>query len=312
MSNISLLCRNATALNEDGSIDEDAYRQFLQRFVDAKIGVYLASAGSAEGGAMTADELLRLYTIGVEVCKGKVQVNGNPPEKPTVRETLEHIRIAIKGGVEIVNVYGPPGWHAFRPTDEEYAGFFDELLREVKHPVAIAPNPTIGYSPKPALIADICHRHHQIVAVNLVNQDDDYFIELKDRLERDLDLNVPIDGSLGMLLLGAQGVIGGELNMLPKTYRRYLDLYENGQLAEAAQVYADLKRFNRYVVPWRGAHPRWIKMMMKVFRIPGWGIRRPYRMPPDAELQKFLDGLLRLRIPEIDELEKAAGMTVPG
>ena len=85
MSRLSLLCRNATALNEDGSINEDDFRRFLQRFVDAKIGVYLASAGSGEGGAMTAEELLRVYKIGVEVCKGKVQVNGNPPEKPTVR-----------------------------------------------------------------------------------------------------------------------------------------------------------------------------------------------------------------------------------
>jgi dihydrodipicolinate synthase/N-acetylneuraminate lyase len=306
MSKLSLLCRNATALNEDGSINEDAFRRFLQRFVDAKIGLYLASAGSGEGGAMTAEELLRVYRIGVDVCKGKVQVNGNPPEKPTVRETLDHIRLAIEGGVEIVNVYGPPGWHAFRPTDEEYAGFFDELLREVKHPVAIAPNPTIGYSPKPALIADICHRHHQIVAVNLVNQDDDYFIELKDRLKRDLDLNVPIDGSLDMLLLGARGVIGGELNMLPKTYRRYLDLYEANKFTEAALVYADLKRFNRYVTQWRGAHPRWIKMMMKAFGMPGWGIRGPYRMPGDAELRKFSEGLLGLGIPEIDELAREA------
>ena len=250
MSNISLLCRNATALNEDGSINEDAYPPVpaaLRRRQDRRLSreCGLGRRRCDDRGRAAAP----VYKIGVEVCKGKVQVNGNPPEKPTVRETLDHIRLAIEGGVEIVNVYGPPGWHAFRPTDEEYAGFFDELLREVKHPVAIAPNPTIGYSPKPALIADICHRHHQIVAVNLVNQDDDYFIELKDRLERDLDLNVPIDGSLDMLLLGAQGVIGGELNMLPKTYRRYLDLYEANKFAEAALVYADLKRFNRYVDP---------------------------------------------------------------
>ncbi len=38
-----------------------------------------------------------------------------PARKPTVREPLEHIRLAIEGGVEIVNVYGPPGWHAFGP-----------------------------------------------------------------------------------------------------------------------------------------------------------------------------------------------------
>jgi 4-hydroxy-tetrahydrodipicolinate synthase len=308
MPQVNLYCRNATALHEDGSIDEEGFRQFLQRFVDAKIGVYLASAGSGEGGAMTPDELLRVYRIGVEVCKGKVPVNGNPPEKPTVRETLDHIRLAIEGGVELVNIYGPPGWHAYRPTDEEYAGFFDELLRVVKHPVAIAPNPTIGYSPKPALIADICHRHHQIVAVNLVNQDDDYFIELKDRLKRDLELNVPLTGSLDMLLLGARGVIGGELNLLPKTYRRYLDLYEGNKFVEAAQVYADLKRFNRFVLNWRGAHPRWIKMMMKVLKMRGSGIRGPYRPAPEAELQRMADGLLKLQIPEVEELTRAAGL----
>jgi dihydrodipicolinate synthase/N-acetylneuraminate lyase len=272
------------------------------------MGVYLGSAGSGEGGAMTAAELLRIYRIGVDVCKDKVPVNGNPPEKPTVRETLEHIKLAIQGGVEVVNIYGPPGWHAFRPTDDEFTGFFDELLPHVKHPVAIAPNPTIGYSPKPAIIADICHRYPHIVAVNLVNQDDDYFIQLKDRLTRDLELNVPLTGSLDMMMLGATGVIGGELNLLPKTYRQYVDLYERGQFIEAAKVYADLKRFNMYVAKWRGAHPRWIKMMMKAFKMPGWGLRGPYRMPPDDEVQRFLDGLLKLGLPEVTELARSANI----
>lgn len=305
MSRINLLCRNATALTPTGDIDEEGFRQFLQRFVDVRMGVYLGSAGSGEGGAMTGDELLRIYRIGVEVCKGKVQANGNPPEKPTVRETLEHINIAIRGGVDLVNIYGPPGWHAFRPTDEEFIGFFDELLPQVKHPVAIAPNPTIGYSPKPAIIADFCRRYTHIRTVNLVNQDDDYFIRLKDCLTRDVELNVPITASLDMMLLGATGVIGGELNLLPKTYRQYIDLYESGKFVEAARVYADLKRFNRYVEQWRGAHPRWIKMMMKAFNMRGWGLRGPYRMPPDSEIERFRNGLMKLNLPEVTELAQA-------
>src|ERR1700694_4277445 len=119
MPKLELLCRNATAFAEDGSIDEDAYRQLLQRLVDSKIGVYLASAGSGESGAMTADELKRVYRIGVEVCKGKVAVCGNPPEQPTVRESLHHINLAIENGVELVNLYGPEGRHSYRPTDDE-------------------------------------------------------------------------------------------------------------------------------------------------------------------------------------------------
>ncbi|MBI4190474.1 MAG: hypothetical protein HY525_08040 [Betaproteobacteria bacterium] len=52
-------------------------------------------------------------------------------------------------------------------------------------------------------------------------------------------------------------------------------------------------------------------MMMKVFKMPGWGIRGPYRMPAEEELQKFTEGLLRLRLPEIDELARAVRLTMP-
>ena len=311
MSNLTLFCRNATTFAKDGAFDEDAFRQFLQRFVDVKMGVYLASTGSGESNAMTEDELLRLYQVGVEVCKGKVPVNGNPPEQPTVREALRHIMLAIKGGVEVVNIYGPPGWHAYRPTDEEYVAFFDEVLPQVKHPVALTPNPIVGYVPKPAIIADLCHRYHQVVAVNLNNQTDDFFINLKDSLKREIPIYAPFSGSLHMLMLGARGVIGGELNMLPKTYREYFDLYESGKFIEAAHVYADIKRFSTYVAKWHGAHPRWIKMMMKVFKFPGCELRKPYRMPGADELQRFTDGLLRLRLPEIDELARTAGLNIP-
>ena len=311
MAKLDLLCRNATAFAPDGSIDEDAYRKLLQRLLDSKIGMYLASAGSGESCAMTDAELRRVYRIGVEMCKGKVQVNGNPPEQPTVRESLHHIKLAIEGGVEIVNIYGPAGWHSYRPTDEEFRGFFDELLKEVKHPVALAPNTTVGYAPSAEMIASLCHKYPQVAAVHLVSQGEDYFIELKDRLKRDVPLYAPLVGSLNMLLLGAAGVIGGEPNMLPKTFRRYIDLFEAGKIKEAAQVYADLKRFMRYIAKWRGAFPRPIKMMMKVFKQPGWTLRGPYMMPPDDELQKFTAGLLALRIAEIDEMARAAGLTVP-
>src|SRR5262249_37629806 len=157
------------------------------------------------------------------------------PEQPTVREALKHINLAIRGGVEVVNVYGPPGWHAFKPTDAEYVGFFDEILPQVKHPVGLTPNPGAGYAPKPAIIAELVRRHSQVVCVNLNNQTEDFFIELKASLKREVPVYAPMSGSLTMLLLGASGVIGGELNMIPKSYRKYFDLYESGQFAEAAK-----------------------------------------------------------------------------
>ena len=46
MPSVTLLCQNVTTFAKDGPLDEGAFRAYLQRFVDAKIGVYLASAGS--------------------------------------------------------------------------------------------------------------------------------------------------------------------------------------------------------------------------------------------------------------------------
>src|ERR1700704_4764680 len=107
MSAMALFCRTATTFSKAKKLDEDAFRQFLQRFVDAKLGVYLASGGSGEGHALSWDELRRVYTIGVEVCKGKVPVNANPPEQNTAQATIEHAKLAIDAGVEVVNIYGP-------------------------------------------------------------------------------------------------------------------------------------------------------------------------------------------------------------
>jgi 4-hydroxy-tetrahydrodipicolinate synthase len=311
MSDPQLYCRSITTFNPEGQFDEDAFRSFLQRLIDARVGVYLASAGSGESGALTARELRQVYRIGVETCRGKVPVHGNPPEKLSVAETLEHIRLAIEGGVEIVNLYGPAGWHGYKPTDEEYIGFMEEILAEVKHPVAISPNPAIGRTATPAMLADLCHRYSQIVAINLADQNDDYFIGLKDNLKRDVAINVPLTSSMEMFLLGADGLIGAEPNMAPKTYRAYVDLCAAGNFVEAAIVYAQLRRFVEFVKRWKSAHPRWMKMMMKTLGIPGWGIRGPYRMAPDAVQHEFIDGLLRLRMPEIDDMARAAGIPLP-
>jgi 4-hydroxy-tetrahydrodipicolinate synthase len=306
-------CRVATTFSASGGLDEGAFRQFLQRFVDAGIGVYLGSAGSGEGNALTVDELRRIYEIGVDVCRGKIPVNGNPPEAQTVGATRDHTLLAVKAGVEIVNIYGPTGWHSFRPTEAEFIGFFDDLLPDIRHPVALAPNPTMGYTPRPEWIAAITRNHHQVVAINLVGLNDDYLLDLQRMIDRPLDYNVPLTGSLNTLAMGAAGVIGGDFNLLPGTLRRYLDLYEAGDFAELSAVYADLKRFITYVSRWNSSNPRWIKMALKVLKLPGGdgGLRPPYRMPPPEELEIFAQGLLRLRIPELDAMARDAGLSVP-
>ena len=137
---------------------------------------------------------------------------------------------------------------------------------------------------------------------------DEYFIDLKDALTRDVGMNVPLAGSLHTLGLGATGLSCNQINFIPRTVRRYVDCYERGDLAAANQIYADLHRFNRFVEQWRGA--RWQKMALKVFKLPGGegGLRKPHLMPSDAEVERFTSGLVALGLAEIDELARAAGL----
>ena len=313
MASLALACRVATTFTKSGEIDEDAQRKYLQRFIDTGIEVYVASGGSGEGHALKWEELRQIYRICVEYCKGKIPVHSNQPEHYTARATIDHAKLAIECGVEIVNLYGPAGWHGYRPTDEEYVAYHDHVLGAIKHPVAVAPNPTQGYRPAPELVASICNKYAQVMAVNLVNLDENYFIDLKNALKRNVALYVPLRGSLNTFTLGAAGLVGGQLNLTPRTYRRYVDLYETRKLDEMGKVFADLMRTNQYCKPWDKISGRQVKMFMHVLKLPGWegGLREPCRIPPAAEMKRFADGLLALRVPEIDEMARAAGLSVP-
>ena len=309
MPKINLLARNCTLFTATKALDEDAYRASLQRFVEFKVGPFLASGGSGEANSLSWDEVRRVYEIGVEVCRGKVPLYANMPEVRSAQEAIGYSRLAIESGVDIVNLYGPASMHGYRPTDGELTAYFEEVLTAIKHPVTLAPNPIQGYPIKPKLLADLCNRFPQVESVTLNGLDGDaYFIDLKDALTRDVGMNVPLSGSLHTLGLGATGLSVNQVNFIPKTCRHYVDAYEGGDLAAANQIYADLHRFTRFVEQWRGA--RWQKMALKVFKLPGGegGLRKPYLMPSDAEVERFTTGLLALGLTEIDELARAAGL----
>lgn len=313
MASLSLACMSATTFDKSGDFDEEAMRQYLQRFIDQKIAIYLASGGSGEGHALKPEELRRLYRTGVVACRGKVPVCANPPEQYTARATLEQVLLAVDCGVDIVNIYGPAGWHAYKPTNEEYTGFFDTILPAIKHPVAVAPNPTQGYLPAPSVVADVCNRHANVHAINLPNSEEGYFVDLKRALVRDIPIHVQVKGSMNCFSLGAAGIIGTEANLVPRTFRRYVDLVQAGNIEESGTAFSDLIRVAAYARRWANINARAIKMFMRVLKLPGWegGLREPCRLPSATVMECFAEGLTKLRIAEIDDLARAAGVPVP-
>lgn len=313
MSSLKMFCMSVTPFTKSGEIDEQALRLLLRRLIDSRLGVLLGSGGEGEGHALESDEARRVYEIGVEECAGKVPVYANLPEEMTARATIQRAQLAIDAGVDVVHLYTIEGRHGMKPTDAELTAYFDDVLSVVKYPVGIALNAGIGYTAKPELVADICRRYPQVIELRLTHVPDTYFINLKELVDpRITFLYQFATGPFNPLVLGAHGLFGGEANIIPKTCRRFADLYERGSMQEIAPVYADIRRFAQYVSSFGRPTLRAVKMCMKVLKLPGDGcIRRPYLMAPDDELAKFTDGLLKLHVSEIDDMARAAGLKVP-
>ena len=310
MSKLSLFCRTATAFSRTGEVDEHAMRGYLARFIDARIGVVPGSSGSGEGFALSPAELKKVFEICVAECRGKIQVNGNPPEQHTAKATKELAQIAIDAKVDAVTLFPLAGWHGMKPTELELTGYYDDCLSAIKHPVALAINPIVGHSPKASLVADIIKRYPQIESAILVGMPDAYFVELKALVSRNIAWFAPLNGSLNWLNLGANGLYATEANLIPKTFRAYVDAYEKGDVEGVGRAYTAIKRVNAHTSKWTHSNVRIIKMFMRAFKLPGGegGIREPYRIPPADEMKKFVDGLLALGIPEIDDQARAAGL----
>ena len=140
-------------------------------------------------------------------------------------------------------MYTLEGRHGMKPTDRELITYFDDVLSVIDHPVCIAVNPTIGYIPKPAVVAEIVRRHPQVSAVRLSHQPEIYLIDLQDMIDREIAYYFQFNsGTLGPLALGAT-LFSAEANILPKTFRQFLDLYEAGKLDEIGVVLAAYPAF---------------------------------------------------------------------
>jgi 4-hydroxy-tetrahydrodipicolinate synthase len=307
MADLNLHCRAATPFKTNGDVDESALREFLQRFIASKIGIYLCSVAGGESRSLSSKQLETIYRIGVEECKGKIQVFGNPPEAYSVADRRTYIDQAIASGVDavVINFYSD-----MRLNDAELKLYFRELLKGISLPVSIAINHD---KPGAEVMAEICNEHRQIVAFNMSHGADGYFVKFTDGLKRDIDIYVQTNGSLAKLAMGAKGVFGTEANIIPKTQKAYVDACVANDREAIARNYRQLVRFGGFMSKWFPLNPRAIKLGFRVLKLPGWegGLHESFQMSSEEEYQRFADGLLRLGIPEITEQARRAGIVVP-
>ena len=298
VANLEMTCRTITAFKPTGEFDEEGQRLFCQRMIASKVIMCPGSGGSGQGQTLTHDELSRLYKVTVEECKGKAPVYATLPNRETAYQTIEQAKIAIAAGVDSFNVYGPAPVHGYMATPAETAQYFDDVFSAIKHPCAIGPN-FMNPLPSAELIAQVVNKYPQIHIIFAAQMSDEYYIRLRNSLKRDVKINVPFFNQQS-IWLGANGVITNEASVLPKTHRLACDLFDKRDYEGLAKVLHQLERFGQHV----GQFRTWHKVAMRAFKLPGWGIRRPYLDSTEEQVKRFLAQLPAMQIPEVDELLK--------
>ena len=200
--------------------------------------------------------------------------------------------------MESVNIYGPAPVHGYTATPAETLQYFDDVFSAIKHPCSIGPN-FMNPIPSAQLVAQVVNKYPQIHIIFAAQMSDEYYIRLRNSLKRDVKIYIPFNNHISQML-GADGVNGNVMNVLPKTHRLYCDLFDKRDFAGCAQVRLQLERFTEHADQFR----EWHKVAMRAFKQPGWGIRRPYLDSTEEQVKRFLAPLPAMQIPEVDELLK--------
>ncbi len=300
----TMFCMVATPFTDDDQLDEPAFRAHLRRMVDANNGVYLGSGGAGEGHALTPGELKRVYEIGVEECKGKVPTYANPREARTSAGMYEVARLAVDANVDSVQFYPMDGGHGMRPTYAEQEAYYRDLLDAIDHPVSISVHPAVGYTTPIPLLKRLCDDYSQVHAINVLVQDMGYFVELKDSLRSGVSLYTGIANVLLSMPLGSRGCLEAESNIAPRLCRPLIDHYQAGDMDKVGEAMTNVVRLGNIVKRWAPSTARWVKMALKVLDLPGGNgkLRKPYRLPPDAELREMSSAFDSMGLKQIEGL----------
>lgn len=297
-----MFCMALTPFNADGSIDGDGLRAHLRRLVGARLGVYMGSPGSGEGNVLSVAELRRVYEIGVEVCKGKVPVYANPREPRTAEELIALANEAISAGVDVVALYQLINGHGMIPNEREQEIYWNTVLDAIKHPAAIFINAVHGYRPSVALLKRLTARYHQVIAANVLGTDAEYFQQVRDAIPIGTKMYAHMLRSNIATLSSADGAIGSEGNILPRTVQMLGEGLSTGDMAKIREAAMNVQRFATICREWYPATPRWLKMAMKVLGLGNGVLRLPYVLPPDEDLRRMSSAFASMRLRELEGL----------
>ena len=227
-----------TPFDERGELDlREAQR--LSRWLIGRENDGLVVAGSTgEGQTLDANERIALYRAVKEAVGDSAAVIANAGTNST-RESVTAVRNAAAAGADAILAVVP---YYNKPTQGGMLAHFGAIAQATDLPIVIYNIPgRTGANMRPDTLLKLAQRHANIVGVKESSGDlKQIGLILANRPRGFIVWSGDDHLFLPCLALGAEGIVGVASHLCSREYRRMLDAYRAGNVAEAAKIHAAL------------------------------------------------------------------------
>jgi 4-hydroxy-tetrahydrodipicolinate synthase len=300
---LSVVVISIVPFDEDGAIDEAAYRRQLRRLRDAGCSVYVAGSGSSEAYTLSPEEMDRVLAISYEELEGHVPYRAMGCEPHKASEMIDFMRRVERSKIGAAQIFSLDIGHGTKPSEAELELFYSTVIEATSLEIHLSCHPrSIGFALPLRLIERLCDRYSQIVGIAYGGLDMSYLAELIHRLGDRLEIhNAGPAIAVNTLSLGGNGFMGTEGNFMPSLVQSVITAWQAKDYDGLRASYGKLMRLAEIFSRSGGGAVRSVKPIMNAFGLPG-GRLRPPRLPISSEdVAQRVKDILALDIPGIPE-----------
>ena len=294
-----------TPFDAAGALDEDAFRRHLRRIASAGAGAYVGSSNVGEGFTLTDDERDRIFTIAAEELKGKTPIRAAGCEPRGLRDIGAYLDAAARAGLDAAHIFQLDNGHTGKPGVAEMEAFYTRAIERAELPVVISSYPSMGYVVPLDLIAKLLDRFPRIVALRAGGGDLAWLAEAIRRFRGRVEVySAGIPAIPPSILLGADGFLSGEGNLVPGLTARLCAAADANDLKAVQRAYRSLLALSNVLARFGASSGRGIKPLLDRLGLPGGTIRPPRLAIEGATLDALAEAVRELGL---EELQKTGG-----
>ncbi len=279
---------NVTPFNAKGAIMYDKLGELLEFWIDGGISGVIANASTGEAPYLSRDERVKVIEYLIEKADGRISVFAGTGATST-QQSIELTRDALAAGAQAALVTTP---FFFKPTGDEIAQYFIELMDAVDIPVILYNVPKFtGYSVAPKVVAKVAEECSNLIAIkdssNSPGNMADIISLCGDKIHA---LSGAGDMILPTLMLGGKGAIVAIGNVAPRTCVNIYDAYQKSDVKTAGANQLRASFVNKVVVRDYPQIPA-IKAAINQMGLPAGHPRKPLTALPEETARKIKETL---------------------